>query len=256
MADTGPQRVLVTGGARGTGAAIVRTLSELGYAIDFTYSASDTAAHELIRSCTEDRPETLLTAYRCDFADKSDVEALAEQLESGAAYFGLVHNAGTTYDSLAAMVDQTAAERLMQVNFWSLTRLVKAVIRPMTRARNGRIIAIGSVTAIRGTKGNAIYAASKAALSGYITTLAGEVSRRRVTANYIAPGFIDTDMLEPYAAVRSALEKQIPAGRFGSPDEVAGCVAFLLSDAAAYISGTTLTVDGGLSSALATQNGP
>ena len=255
MGDTPPRRVLVTGGARGTGAAIVKTLSALGYEIDFTYATSDAAAESLIDLCKEKYPDAKLFGCRCDFADKQDVETLANQLETKDPYFALVHNAGTTYDSLAAMVDQTAAERLMQVNFWSLTRLVKAVIRPMTRARSGRIIAIGSVTAIRGTKGNAIYAASKAALSGYITTLAGEVSRRNVTANYIAPGFIDTDMLEPYAAVRDALEKQIPAGRFGQPEEVAGCVAFLLSDAASYISGTTLTVDGGLSSALATQNG-
>ncbi len=255
MTTAAPRRVLVTGGARGTGAAIVTSLAALGYGIDFTYATSDEAAQKLITSCTEHYPDATLTATRCDFADKQDVEALANRLESEGNYFALVHNAGTTYDSLAAMVDQAAAERLMQVNFWSLTRLVKAVIRPMTRARDGRIIAIGSITAIRGTKGNAIYAASKAALSGYITTLAGEISRRNVTANYIAPGFIDTDMLEPYADVRDALEKQIPAGRFGRPEEVAGCVAFLLSDAAAYISGTTLTVDGGLSSALATSNG-
>ena len=255
MTDAAPKRVLVTGGARGMGAAIVRTLTTLGYAVDFTYATSESQAQALIDACqTADRAPQI-NAMKCNFANKSDVETLAASLEKESPYFALVHNAGTTYDSLAAMVDQEAAERLMQVNFWSLTRLVKAVVRPMTRARDGRIIAIGSITAIRGTKGNAIYAASKAALSGYITTLAGEVSRRNVTANYIAPGFIDTDMLEPYAAVRDALEKQIPAGRFGSPEEVAGCVAFLLSDAAAYISGTTLTVDGGLSSALATQSG-
>ncbi len=255
MSDTAPKRVLVTGGARGTGAAIVRALTALDYSVDFTYASSEAQANELINICKAASPDAQLRAIKCDFADKQEVEDLALSLEDEGNYFALVHNAGTTYDSLAAMVDQEAAERLMQVNFWSLTRLVKAVIRPMTRARDGRIVAIGSITAIRGTKGNAIYAASKAALSGYITTLAGEVSRRHVTANYIAPGFIDTDMLEPYAAVRDALEKQIPAGRFGQPEEVAGCVAFLLSDAAAYISGTTLTVDGGLSSALATQNG-
>ena len=255
MSDTAPKRVLVTGGARGMGAAIVRTLTALGYGVDFTYASSEAKANELISACKTVSPDAKMTAIKCDFADRQDVEDLALALEDDGTYFALVHNAGTTYDSLAAMVDQDAAERLMQVNFWSLTRLVKAVVRPMTRARDGRIVAIGSITAIRGTKGNAIYAASKAALSGYITTLAGEVSRRNVTANYIAPGFIDTDMLEPYASVRDALEKQIPAGRFGQPEEVAGCVAFLLSDAAAYISGTTLTVDGGLSSALATQSG-
>jgi NAD(P)-dependent dehydrogenase (short-subunit alcohol dehydrogenase family) len=252
MAEGQGRKVLVTGGARGAGAAIVSNLARSGYAVDFTYASSQVASGNLAKTL-QDETGVPVTAFKCDFSDASAVDTLADDLSKGDGFYGLVHNAGATYDSLAAMVDQSAAERLMQVNFWAFTRLVKGLVRPMTRARSGRIIAIGSITAARGSTGNAIYAASKAALGGYLTTLSGEVAKRGVTANLIAPGFIDTDMLAPYAAVRDALEKQIPSGKFGTPEEVAGCVAFLLSDAAAYITGATLNVDGGLAAALATQ---
>jgi NAD(P)-dependent dehydrogenase (short-subunit alcohol dehydrogenase family) len=181
------------------------------------------------------------------------VDTLAATLEGGPALYGLVHNAGTTYDSLAAMIEQEEGERLMQVNFWSFLRLVKAVVRPMTHARAGRIVAIGSVTAERASQGNALYAASKAALRGFITTLAIEVARRGVTANIIAPGYMDTDMMAPYAQKRAEIEKQIPAARFGKPEEIGALVAFLLSPDAGYITGSSLTIDGGLSSAIAIQ---
>jgi NAD(P)-dependent dehydrogenase (short-subunit alcohol dehydrogenase family) len=240
------KRVFVTGGARGMGEAIVRRLAADGYAVEFTYATSAERAAALAQ-------ELGATARACDLADKSAVEALATSLEEAPAYYGFVHNAGMSYDSLAAMVDQAQGERLMQVNFWSMLRLAKALLRPMTHARTGRIVAIGSVTADRASRGNSVYAASKAALKGYLTTLTLEVAKRGVTVNFVAPGFIDTDMLGPYAAYRAEMEKQIPAGRFGKTEEVAGAVAYLLSPAASYVSGATLTVDGGLSAALAVQ---
>ena len=138
----------------------------------------------------------------------------------------------------------------MQVNFWSLTRIAKALMRGMIRSRAGRIVAIGSVAALQGNPGNAAYAASKGALISYCRTLAMETSKRGVTVNVIAPGFIDTDMMAPYAAYRDAMEKQIPAGRFAKPEEIAGLASFLMSEPAAYITGTVLPIDGGLTSML------
>ena len=141
----------------------------------------------------------------------------------------------------------------MQVNFWSLTRLAKTVMRGMIRARAGRIVAIGSVAALRGNPGNAAYAASKGALLSYCRTLAVETAKRGITVNYVAPGFIDTDMLAPYAAYREQMEKQIPAGRFAQPEEIAALAAFLMSPAAAYITGAVLPVDGGLTATIGVQ---
>jgi len=148
------------------------------------------------------------------------------------------------------MLDQEKAEVAMQVNFWSFTRLAAGLVRTMMRARDGRIVAIGSVTAERGNQGNAAYAASKAALLGYTRTLAVESASRGITVNYVAPGFIDTDMLSKYGKYRESMESQIPAKRFAKPEDVAGIVAFLLTPHAAYITGAYLPVDGGLTAAI------
>ena len=114
----------------------------------------------------------------------------------------------------------------MQVNFWSFTRIAKALMRGMIRAKQGRIVAIGSVAALQGNPGNAAYAASKGALISYCRTLSVETAKRGVTVNVIAPGFIDTDMMAPYAAYRDNMEKQIPAGRFAKPEEIVVVIVF------------------------------
>ncbi len=241
------RRVLVTGGAKGVGAAIVRALVESGHDVDFTYRSSGDAAQALAADLMAAHPGRSVVAQELDLSDRTALDAFSDAAGE-TAYFGLVHNAGQPYDALAAMMQQDKAEAAMQVNFWSLTRLAKSAMRGMIRARTGRIVAIGSVAALQGNPGNAAYAASKGALISYCRTLAIETAKRGVTVNVIAPGFIDTDMMAPYAAYRESMEKQIPAGRFAKPQEIAGLAAFLMSEPAAYITGAVLPVDGGLTS--------
>ncbi len=244
-------RVLVTGGGRGIGAAIVRELAALGHAVEFTYNSSSGAARDLAAEIGAAHPGASVATVQCDLGDRAAVDEFAGRLEAdGDGFYGLVHNAGLSYDNLAAMVDVDAASAAMEVNFWSLVRLVKALVRPMRASRAGRIVAIGSATATRGNQGNAIYAASKAAILGYCATLSVESAARGITVNYVAPGFVDTDMLASYEGYREKLEKQIPAGRYGTPEEVAALVGFLMSERAGYITGATLAVDGGLSASL------
>jgi NAD(P)-dependent dehydrogenase (short-subunit alcohol dehydrogenase family) len=242
-------KILVTGGAKGVGAAIVRALVAAGHDVDFTFRSSADQAKALAGEIATAHPGRAVSALSLDLSDKAELDAFCEERE-GESYFGLVHNAGQPYDSLAAMIVQDKAEAAMQVNFWAFTRLAKSLMRNMIRAKAGRIVAIGSVAALRGNPGNAAYAASKGALISYAKTLAVETGKRGVTVNVIAPGFVDTDMMAPYAAYRDKMQAQIPAGRFAKPEEVAGLAAFLMSEPAAYISGTVLPIDGGLTAQL------
>jgi 3-oxoacyl-[acyl-carrier protein] reductase len=246
------RRVLVTGGGRGLGAAIVRALAAAGHDVTFTYRSATAEADALIKSLQADHPGQTFAALAVDLIDKAVVDGFVKEVERQ-AFSGFVHNAGQSYDSLAMMMDQGKAEAAMQVNFWSFTRIGGALVRQMMRARDGRVAVIGSITALQANQGNAAYAASKAALLGYVRTLAIEVARTGVTVNYVAPGFIDTEMMAPYAKYREQMESQIPIRRFATPQEVADVVAFLLTPQASYITGAVLPIDGGLSAAIGIQ---
>jgi 3-oxoacyl-[acyl-carrier protein] reductase len=244
-----PRRVLVTGGGRGLGAQIVRELVGAGHEVVFTYRSASAEANALVTELSGKK----VSAKAVDLADEQAVEKFATELESEAPLSGFVHNAGMSYDALAAVMKISEAEKVMRVNYWSFVRLSQALVRPMTRARDGRIVVIGSLAALHANVGNGAYGASKAALFAFARTLATETARRGVTVNYIAPGFLDTEMLTPYAQYRDKLEAGIPAGRLGQPADVAGLVAFLMSPSAAYITGAVLPVDGGLSAGLGVQ---
>ncbi len=235
------RRALVIGGRRGIGAAVVHALASEGMDVTYTYRTAFEGA--------------ATGARRLDLADRDAVEAFAREQEDERAWDALIYASGATYDTLAAVMDQDASEATMQVNYWAFVRIARAVVRPMLRVRSGRIVAIGSVMGLHASQGNAAYAASKAALLAYVRTLAIESAKRGVTVNYLAPGFVDTEMMAPYGAYRAGIEARIPAGRVARPEEIAAVVAFLTSPAAGYINGAYIPVDGGLTASLGIHRG-
>jgi NAD(P)-dependent dehydrogenase (short-subunit alcohol dehydrogenase family) len=243
------KRVLVTGGAGGIGTAIVRDLAAAGYAVHFLYNQSAEKARALVLDLERDYPGQV-TCAKCDLSSTDDVEALCAGIEASTdPFYAFVHNAGTTADSLGATLKLDVAKNLMQVNLWSFARIFKAVVRPMSRAKQGRIVVMSSLAASRGSRGNAAYAASKAALEAYCRCLVDEMAVKGITVNSVAPGFIDTRMVDIHFldSSKDALAKRIPAGRYGDVSEVAQAVRFLLQPSSQYVNGSTLVVDGGLS---------
>jgi len=245
--------VFVAGGARGIGQAIVSVLAADGYDVSFSYRGSADDAAQLLENLQAQYPSQTICSHQVDLSDRDHVDEFATVIAETETLYGLVYNAGGSYDTLAALVDQDRAEALFQLNFWAMTRLAGAAARPLMRARSGRIIAIGSVTAQLGVSGNSIYAATKGAMLSYIRTLAIELARRGVTANYISPGYVDTDLMAPYAAHRENLEKQIPLRRFAQSEEIGALAGFLFSPLAGYITGSVIPIDGGLTAGLLIQ---
>jgi NAD(P)-dependent dehydrogenase (short-subunit alcohol dehydrogenase family) len=242
------RRSLVIGGRRGIGAAVVHALLARGDAVTFTYR-TDPGDLDALRAAY---PQAEIATVKLDLADRAAVAAFAEDL---APFDAMVQVGGTTYDALAAVMDQDQAERVMQVNHFAFARIARAAVRHMLRARYGRIVAIGSVIGITASQGNAAYGASKAALLAYVRTLAIESARRGITVNYIAPGLVDTEMMAPFAAHRAAVEARVPAGRFATPEEVAAVAAFLTSAEAGYVNGAVIPVDGGLTAGVGLPRG-
>ena len=245
--------VFVAGGAKGIGLGIVKALAADGYDVSFSYRGSIDAAEQARENLQSEYPEQTIAIYPVDLSDRDQVDEFAGIIGETGSLYGLVYNAGGSYDTLAALADQDKAEALFQLNFWAMTRLAGTAARPLMRAKSGRIIAMGSVTSQLAVSGNAIYSASKGAMLSYIRTLAVEMARKGVTANYIAPGYVDTELLAPYASYREKLESQIPLRRFAQPEEVGALTSFLFSPLAGYITGSIIPIDGGLTAGLLIQ---
>jgi len=246
------RRVLITGGGRGIGAGVTRELVAAGHAALVVAHRSTEDASRLCDELNDRHGAGSAQWVACDLADAEALEAFCSTLEARHGDFdGLVHCAGVSQDSLAAVAPLDVARNMMQINYWAFVQLYQALVRPMSLRRYGRILCIGSVAAELGMRGNALYAGSKAALLGFMRSSMTEIAGRNITINCIEPGFIDTRLLADYETRREAIQQSIPVGRYGTPQEVAGLAALLFSPAGAYITGQALVVDGGLSRGMA-----
>jgi len=243
-------RVCIIGASRGIGAAIAQRLGQAGYDLTLTSRQPNGPVREILAKIRQSGAGADHRICRLDVNDRDLLEQMADTIQADENLYGLIYVAGQSYDMLAGAVDYDIAAKLMTTNFMGFQRLSTAALRPMIGAKRGRIVAIGSVTATYGTAGNAVYAATKGAMLGYTRTMAVEVARKGVTVNYVAPGFVDTALLDPYRAYLDRLIEKIPATRLARPEEVAGLVAYLVSAEAAYVTGSVLTIDGGLSANL------
>jgi 3-oxoacyl-[acyl-carrier protein] reductase len=236
---------LVTGASRGIGAAIAGQLGEQGATVIGTATSAQGA-----EAITESFRQKGIMG-RGMALNVTDAESVAEVLKTIVKDFGaisiLVNNAGITRDNLLLRMKDDEWEQVIDTNLNAIYRLSKACLRGMAKARWGRIINISSVVGSMGNAGQANYSATKAGVEGFSRALAREIGSRGVTVNAVAPGFIDTDMTrELPEAQREALLSQIAVGRLGQPEEIAAVVGFLASDAAAYITGETIHVNGGM----------
>jgi 3-oxoacyl-[acyl-carrier protein] reductase len=239
------QVALVTGASRGIGQAIALELGRQGAQVVGTATTPD-GAEKISHALREGNVAGKGIVLDVNNAD-SIAAALSELEKSGLVPGILVNNAGITRDNLLLRMSEDEWDAILNTNLKSVFRMTKACLRAMTKARTGRIINIGSVVGATGNPGQANYAAAKAGLIGFTKSLAREVGSRNITVNAVAPGFIDTDMTRALPdAQKEALIKQIPLGRLGQAAEIAQAVAFLASPQAAYITGTTLHVNGGM----------
>ncbi|MGH3322352.1 MAG: beta-ketoacyl-ACP reductase [Streptosporangiaceae bacterium] len=225
---------IVTGGSRGIGLAVARALASGGDTVAVTYRTSD--------------PPADLLGVRCDVTTGHEVDAAFEKVEAEQGPVEvLVANAGVTRDQLLALMSEEDFSAVVDTNLAGAYRVAKRAIRPMMRARYGRIVLVSSVVGLLGSAGQTNYAAAKAGLVGFARSLAREVGSRGITVNVVAPGFVDTALTEVLSQERQEeVRRAVPLQRFTTPEEVAGVVRFLASDDAGYITGAVIPVDGGL----------
>ncbi len=242
MFDLSGKGALITGASGGIGAAIARALHANG--ADVALSGTRTERLEELAAELGGRCHVV----PADLSDGSAVDALAATAAEALGSLDiLINNAGLTRDNLAMRMKDDEWQAVLDVNLTAAFRLSRAVLRPMMKSRWGRIISVTSVVGATGNPGQVNYAASKAGLTGMTKALAQEVASRGITVNCVAPGFIETAMTEALSeAQKEAIMARIPAGRLGSPDDVGVCALFLASDAAAYVTGQTIHVNGGM----------
>jgi 3-oxoacyl-[acyl-carrier protein] reductase len=237
---------LVTGASRGIGAAIARSLADAGYSVAVNYARSADLAEAVVSEITASGGTAMAVQ-----ADVSDADAVSGMFAAVTDELGpvtvLVNNAGITDDGLLLRMGVDQWDHVLSTNLRSVYLCTKTALKPMLRARSGRIISVSSISGIAGNPGQSNYSASKAGVIGFTKSIAKEVGSRGITVNAVAPGFIATDMTSALGeAVTEGVAQQISLGRLGQPEEVASVVRYLASEDASYITGQTIVVDGGL----------
>jgi len=237
---------LVTGGGRGIGQAIAVRLAKEGAKLAISYRSNDAAAEdtaELMR-----RIGAECETFRGDVASAGDVQALMKSVNEAFGPVGiLVNNAGMRRDNLLLRMKDAEFDEVLATNLKGMYLCTRAVLRGMVRARWGRIVNVSSVVGLVGNAGQANYAASKAGMIGFTKSVAREVADRGITVNAVAPGYVETELTGGLPEnIKEQILDQVPMRRFGEPEEIAEVVAFLAGDGAAYVTGQTITVDGGM----------
>ena len=247
MAGFDGRVALVTGGARGIGRATAVRLARGGARIAINYKGNAAAAEEAKRLVEE--AGSSAATIQGDVSVEADVERVVkEALAFGGGKIDiLVNNAGITRDDLLIRMTAEAWDAVIDLNLRGAFLVTRAAMRPMMKARYGRIVNVSSVAGVAGNAGQANYAAAKAGLIGFTKTVAREMASRNVTCNAVAPGFVPTDLTSSLLEqMRDTILKNIPLGRFGTVEDVANAIAFLASEEASYITGQVLVVDGGM----------
>ncbi len=237
---------LVTGGSRGIGRAVALRLAADGHAVAVNYAANGAAADDVVEAITANGGTAM--AVQADVGDADAVSAMFEHVEERLGRIEvLVNNAGITRDDLLLRMGPDAWDQVIETNLRSVYLCSRAAMRGMLRSRWGRIISVSSISGISGNPGQANYAASKAGIIGFSKSIAREIGSRNITVNVVAPGFIETDMTEELGTeIAEEVASRVAVGRLGRPEEIAAAVGYLASDDAAYVTGQTLVVDGGL----------